>query len=78
MKGKLKNWEELKIAEKGKRPLLASIPRNLPALLRAQKMGRKVAKVGFDWASADGSKEKVHEELRELELDRLNASQHPI
>ena len=63
----LKNWEALKQAEKGKRPLLASIPRNLPALLRAQKMGRKVAKVGFDWASPDGSKEKVHEELRELE-----------
>lgn len=63
----LQNWEALKVAEKGKRPLLASIPRNLPALLRAQKIGRKVAKVGFDWGSADESKAKIHEELRELE-----------
>lgn len=63
----LKNWEALKLAEKGKRPLLASIPRNLPALLRAQKIGKKVAKVGFDWESPEGSRAKIHEELKELE-----------
>lgn len=63
----LKNWETLKLAEKGKRPLLASIPRNLSALLRAQSIGRKVAKVGFDWGSPAGSRAKVSEELKELD-----------
>ncbi len=63
----LRNWEQIKAKEKGNRGLLEGIPRSLPALVRAQRIGEKVARVGFDWPSIDGSREKVNEELGELD-----------
>ena len=63
----LQNWEKLKIKEKGERGLLGGVPRSLPALTRAQRIGEKVQRVGFDWADAQGSREKVTEEVRELD-----------
>ena len=72
----LRNWERIKASEKAareatgdapKKSLLASVPRSLPALVRAQRMGEKVARVGFDWPDARGSREKVGEELGELD-----------
>lgn len=60
----LKRWSELKRAE-GKGPL-DGIPRALPALLRAQKIGTKAAQVGFDWPDVGGALDKVDEELGEL------------
>ncbi len=63
----LRNWEKLKVREKGRRGLLAGVPRSMPALTRAQRIGEKVARVGFDWESAQGSRVKVSEELRELD-----------
>ncbi len=44
----------------------ASVPGKLPALLRAQRIGSRAARVGFDWENADGIWEKLHEELAEL------------
>jgi MazG family protein len=63
----LRNWEKLKLREKGRRGLLAGVPRSMSALTRAQRIGEKVARVGFDWESAEGSRAKVTEELRELD-----------
>jgi MazG family protein len=63
----LRNWEKLKVREKGRRGLLAGVPRSMPALTRAQRIGEKVARVGFDWESAEGSRAKVSEELLELD-----------
>lgn len=63
----LKNWDSIKRAEKKGRPLLDGIPRSLPALLRATRLGEKVARVGFDWPDAQGSRDKVTEELGELD-----------
>jgi uncharacterized protein YabN with tetrapyrrole methylase and pyrophosphatase domain len=40
---------------------------NLPALLRAQRIGEKAAAVGFDWPDVKGVREKVDEELREID-----------
>ena len=64
----LRNWEKLKLDEKkAKREgALASVPRGLPALVRAQRLGEKAARVGFDWPDTRGVREKVAEELREL------------
>ena len=67
----LANWGKLKEAEhkeKGiKRRALEGVPVNLPALLRAQRIGEKAAAVGFDWPDVKGVREKVDEELREID-----------
>ncbi len=63
----LKNWERIKAAEKKDRGLLESVPRSLPALTRAQRIGEKVERVGFDWPDARGSRDKVAEEIGELD-----------
>lgn len=63
----LRNWEQIKAREKKGRGILAGVPRSLPALVRAQSIGEKVRRVGFDWADATGSRAKVHEELGELD-----------
>jgi nucleoside triphosphate diphosphatase len=63
----LANWEKLKAREKGERGVLAGVPRSMPALTRAQRIGEKVSRVGFDWDAKSGSRSKVAEELRELD-----------
>jgi len=63
----LRNWETIKASEKRDRPLLAGVPRSLPALTRAQTLSERVARVGFDWPDGRGSREKVSEELGELD-----------
>ena len=63
----LRNWEKIKAKEKGERGLLGGVPRSLPALTRAQRIGEKVERVGFDWPDARGSRAKVTEELAELD-----------
>ena len=63
----LRNWEKLKAREKGERGILSGVPRSMPALTRAQRIGEKVARVGFDWADARGSQVKVAEEMAELD-----------
>ncbi len=63
----LRNWEKLKAREKGERGLLGGVPRSMPALTRAQRIGEKVSRVGFDWEDARGSRAKVAEEVAELD-----------
>jgi tetrapyrrole methylase family protein/MazG family protein/ATP diphosphatase len=63
----LANWERIKAEEKKNRGVLGGVPRSLPALTRAQRIGEKVSRVGFDWANAEGSRAKVDEEVRELD-----------
>jgi tetrapyrrole methylase family protein / MazG family protein len=58
-------WEKVKMAE-GRKSLLDGIPRELPALLRAQRLTERAATVGFDWAKKEDAWEKVEEETREL------------
>jgi len=60
------NWETLKAAEKPRVSALDGVALTLPALLRAQKISARAARVGFDWPEADGALAKVHEELAEL------------
>ena len=57
-------WEELKLAE-GKGDI-ADVSKALPALMRAAKVGKKAAKVGFDWPDIAGPIAKLREEVDEL------------
>ena len=63
----LQNWEAIKAEEKKDRRLLDGLPRSLPALYRAQRMSEKVSRVGFDWPDGRGSRDKVSEELAEVD-----------
>jgi len=60
-------WEKLKLAEKKGRATLDGVPRSLPALAYALRVGEKAARVGFDWPDAAGPRAKVTEELDELD-----------
>ncbi len=66
-------WEQIKAAEQAAaganaaRGLLADVPLALPALTRAAKLGRRAAKIDFDWPDVGGARAKVDEELGELD-----------
>ena len=62
----LHNWEQIKRNKEKRSSLLADIPLNLPALLRAQRLQEKAATVNFDWPDLSGVLDKVEEEIREL------------
>jgi len=71
----LKNWEDIKAAERGvpstlspesKKSLLDGIPQNMPALYRANQMTAKASRVGFDWTDLEGILAKIDEEKDEL------------
>jgi len=63
----LVNWERNKAEEKRGRGVLEGVARSLPALYRAQRMSDRVSRVGFDWPDGRGSRDKVSEELAELD-----------
>ncbi len=66
----LENWDVIKKRTKQQNTQtdsMNSIPREFPALMRADKVQKKASKVGFDWQSVDGAFEKVSEELKELQ-----------
>ena len=67
----LAQWDEIKRGEKGAQEssYLHGIGKGLPAMLRAAKLQKKAAKVGFDWPDARGVLAKVREELDELEAE---------
>ena len=64
-------WEEQKARERAARgeaqSELADVPLALPALARGAKLGKRAARVGFDWPHAHGVREKIAEELREID-----------
>lgn len=66
-------WEEIKAQERARRAAdadtgaLAGVARALPALLRAEKLQRRAARVGFDWPDATGARAKLIEEIAEVD-----------
>lgn len=60
------NWEAIKL-KNGSKGVLSGVPKHLPALVKAYRMQEKAAGVHFDWPDAKGAKEKLLEELAELE-----------
>lgn len=63
-------WETIKAGERAARPdasALAGVARALPALLRAEKLQKRAARVGFDWPDPAGPRAKVIEEIAEID-----------
>ena len=75
----LRNWEQIKRGEKratgetATASVLEAIPRSMPAVMEAGKLGSKAAKVGFDWPDAQGVFEKLQEEIDELTAEMEKA-----
>ena len=64
------SWARIKAEERAKHEdpsALGGVATALPALKRAQKLGKRAAGVGFDWPDGEGVRAKIHEELDELE-----------
>jgi MazG family protein len=79
--GDAAQWERIKAQERGERGahgVLDDVPLSLPALLRATKLGKRAATVGFDWADAGGARAKLLEELAEVDAAARGESQERI
>jgi nucleoside triphosphate diphosphatase len=64
----LRNWDAIKRTEPGREPgIFGEVPENLPSLLHARKLQRRVASTGFDFPGVDGPLQSVRDELAELE-----------
>ena len=64
------NWEALKLRKKNRKSgTLGGVPRSLPALVKALRIGEKAAATGFDWPRREAVWEKVKEELGEAEAE---------
>lgn len=65
-------WAKIKAEEKARKrgrrvSALDGVPKDAPALLRAERLGEKASHLGFDWPSSEGARAKIDEELAELD-----------
>ncbi len=64
------NWEALKLRKKNRKSgTLGGVPRSLPAMVKAYRVGEKAAATGFDWQRREDVWEKVREEIGEVEAE---------
>jgi XTP/dITP diphosphohydrolase len=64
------NWEALKLRKKARKSgILGGVPRSLPAMVKAFRIGEKAASAGFDWEKREDVWQKVHEEVAEVEAE---------
>lgn len=64
------SWEQIKQSERSKsedNSAMAGVAKALPALVRAEKLGKRASRVGFDWPDRQGVRDKIREEIDELE-----------
>lgn len=74
----LSNWDAVKMKTKAQTTYteaMQSVSRALPSLMRAEKIQRKAAKVGFEWDDVGGALEKLEEECGELKAAAVNGSE---
>jgi ATP diphosphatase len=81
------NWEALKARERAEaaarrgestHSVLGDVPKALPALVRAAKLGRRAARVGFDWPDICAVRAKLDEELAELDAAATSGKREPV
>ena len=77
----LTNWDAIKRSTKGQKTTseaIDSVPRELPALMRANKIQSKAAKAGFDWTQVEGALDRLSEEIDELRQAIADGNQNEI
>jgi len=72
------NWEAIKLKEKGTKSVLQGVPRGLPALVKAIRIGDKARGAGFDWEQPQDVWVKIREELVEFEDAQKSVNQDLI
>ena len=72
------NWEAIKLKEKGTKSVLQGVPRGLPALVKAIRIGDKARGAGFDWDRPEDVWDKIKEELAEFEQAQKSGKQEDI
>ena len=72
------NWEAIKLKEKGTKSVLQGVPRGLPALVKAIRIGDKARGAGFDWEQPQDVWVKIREELVEFEDAQKSGNQDLI
>ena len=71
------NWEALKLRKKNRKSgTLGGVPRSLPAMVKAFRVGEKAAATGFDWQRREDVWDKVKEETAEVEAECVAALRH--
>jgi len=68
-----RNWEKIKLTEKGNKTVLGGVPRSLPAMIKAMRIQEKARGVGFDWEEKHQVWDKVEEEMQEFK-EEFNVS----
>ena len=69
------NWEALKLRKKNRKSgTLGGVPRSLPAMVKAYRVGEKAAATGFDWQRREDVWDKVKEEIAEVEAEMRSGS----
>lgn len=72
-----RNWEKLKLKE-GKTSVLSGVPQSLPAVVKATRLQEKSKQVGFEWDRVEQVRDKLQEELQELDEAILSGNQDSI
>ena len=72
------NWEAIKLKEKGTKSVLQGVPRGLPELVKAIRIGDKARGAGFDWDEPQDVWGKIREELEEFEEAQKSGNQDHI
>lgn len=73
------NWEALKLRKKKRKSgTLGGVPRSLPAMVKAFRIGEKAASVGFDWEQKEDVWQKVREEVAEVETEMAGGTKEQL
>lgn len=71
-----KNWERLKLEEKGNKSVLGGVPHTLPSLIKAMRIQEKASMIGFDWGSKEEIWKEVQKKMQEIEHQNVPNSQN--
>ncbi len=73
------NWEALKLRKKNRKTgTLSGVPKSLPAMVKAYRVGEKAAATGFDWEQKEDVWAKVREEIGEVEAEMKSGRQSDL
>lgn len=74
----ISKWQKIKKKEGKESSILGNIPKSMPALQRAFRLGERAGRVGFDWEKAEDVFEKIEEEIKEIKMSLKTSSEEKL